>query len=301
MKPITAFTGATGLNIVEDPVRIPAQRDGKSDLQVAINVSIDQSYRVNSRRGVTQLQSGNFHSLFCDGGDCFVVKGDSLYQVAADGSLTGIRSGLTEGARMDYAQVGDWTYYVNGFEKGIIQGGISSVWGEGSYFGPTTNRHFSGPVPGHHIAQFDSRILISQDNVLWWSEPFNFDLFNQAESFVQFHTKILMIKPVEAGVFVSTSRNTYFLEGKLPKKWVARKVAGYPAVEWTDAIDYITAADLGFEAVGGCAVWASKEGAIMGFPSGQIANLNKRKVIYPETAMTGFGGLIGFNYIHGVK
>ncbi len=301
MKPITIFTGGTGLNTVSDPVRIPVQQDGKSDLQVAVNVSIDQSFRVNSRKGVTKLQDGNFHSLFCDGGDCFVVKGDSLYQVAADGSLKGIRSGLTPGARMAFCQVGDRTYYTNEYELGVLQGGISSVWKKGTYVGPETNRVFDGPVPGRHLAEFSGRMFISQGNAIWWSELFDFGLFDRAGSFVQFHTSVRMMKPVDAGMFISTERNTYFLAGKNPKDWALRKVAGYPAVEWTDSIEYVNAADLGIETVGLCPVWASTEGAILGTPEGAVFNLNKKKVIYPENVNTGFGGFIGFNYIHGVK
>lgn len=299
-KPITIFSGGTGLNTVEDPVRIPAQKNGLSDLQVAVNVSIDQSYRMNSRRGVSQLQSGSYHSLFCDGGDCFVMKGDSLYQIAEDGSLKGIRSGLTD-AKMDYTQTGDRTYYTNGYEFGYVQGGTSYVWKKGTYQGPDTNRVFSGPMPGNHITDFAGRIFISQENVIWYSEPFDFGLFNKAESFVQFYTKILMMKPVASGMFVSTERGTYFLEGVNPKGWKVRQVFGYPAIEWSDAVDYVNSVDLGFEIPGLCPIWASSEGAIMGFPTGDVINLNKEKIIYPEGAKTGFGCLIGLNFIHGVK
>ena len=300
-QPITIFSGGTGLNIVQDPVRIPYQKNGLSDEQVAVNVTIDQSYRMNTRKGVQSLQSGAYHSLFCDGGDCFVVQGDSLYQVAADGSLKGIRSGLTEDARMDFSQVGDTTYYMNGHELGWINGGTSYVWSKGIYTGPDTNRVFSGPMAGQHLAELAGRMFIAQENIVWWSEPFNFGLFNKAESFAQFHTKAIMLKPVDNGMFVSTERHTYFLEGVNPKGWKAHKVAGYPAIEWTDAIDYVNSMDLGFDFAGLCPVWASREGAIFGMPSGQVLNLNKEKMIYPESAKTGFGGLIGFNYIHGVK
>lgn len=302
MTPITIFTGSSGLNIVDDPVRLPQQRGGLSDLQVAVNVTIDQSHRVWSRKRTTRLQTGNFHSLFCDGGDCFVIKDTALYQVAADGSLTGIRSGLNNGARVAYVQSGDRTFYANGFENGVIEGGISSVWATGTYAGPTTHRQFSGPMVGHHLAIFSGRMLISRDNVLWWSEPFDFGLYDMAGSFVQFNTRIVMAKPVDGGVFVSTEKNTYFLNGPDPKQWSSVKVAGYPAIEWTDATDYFYAADLGAsDSAGRMPVWASKEGAIMGTPGGTIINLNKKKIIYPESARTGFGGIMGYNFIHGVK
>ena len=301
MKPITIFTGATGLNTVTDPVRIPQQKSGLSDLQVAVNITIDQSLRVSRRKGVTQLQPGAYHSLFCDGGDCFVIKNSSLYQVAADGSLTGIRSGLTVDQRMDFTQVGYRTYYNNGFQFGWLQGGISNVWAKGTYVGPDTNRVFSGPIVGNHLATFFGRMLISQENVLWWSEPYDFGLFNKAESFVQFNTKILMVKPVSGGCFISTEKKTYFLEGPNPKAWIMKQVANYPAVEWSDAIDYVEGIEVGMQSPGLCALWASQEGAVIGTSTGQMINLNKEKIIYPENAKDGFGCLIGYNFIHGMN
>jgi len=300
MKPITIFKGTTGLNFVDDPTRLPFSKSGFSDMQVAVNMTVDNTGRPKSRSGVRVLQSGAYHSLFCYGGDCFVVNGSTLYQVAANGSLTVVRAGLTP-ARMAYSQVGDRTYYTNGYELGVIVGGTHVDWATGTYVGPATHRQLGGPIPGHHLAEFFGRMIISKDNALWWSEPYNFGLFDMAASFVQFHTKILMLKTIDTGLFVSTEKNTYFLTGPDPAKWTKRHVFGYPAIEWTCAIDYFNAADIGIGQSGRCAVWASREGAIMGTPDGGIINLNKKKIIYPESAKTGFGGIFGYNFIHGVK
>ena len=300
MRPITIFTGTTGLNIVDDPGRLSQKSGGLVDMQVAVNITVDQTGRPKSRPRTKTLQSGSYHSLFCDGGDCFVVSGSTLHQVAADGSLTTVRTGLTQ-AKMAYAQVGARTYYTNGYELGIISGGTHEDWTAGTYAGPKTHRQFSAPFPGHHLAEFFGRMVITRDNAVYWSEPYNFGLFDFAASFVQFHSKILMVKSVDTGLFVSTQNNTYFLMGTDPGKWVKRHAAGFPAVEWTCAIDYFNAADIGIGSSGRCAVWASQEGAIMGTPDGGIVNLNKRKIIYPEAAKSGFGGVFGYNFIHGVK
>jgi len=165
MKPITIYTGATGLNTVDDPVRIGFNKNGQTDLGVAVNIEIDQSLRVTRRKGQTLLQSGAYHSLFCDGGDCFVVKGTSLYQVASNGSLKGIRSGLTPG-KMSFAQSGDRTYYANGYETGWIEDGISNVWQVGTFVGPDTNRIFSDLIIGDHLSVFSGRIFVSEGNIL---------------------------------------------------------------------------------------------------------------------------------------
>lgn len=299
-KPITIFSSAQGLNTVSDPTRI-SFNNGVTDLQAAINISIDQSGRVNQRTGTTLLQAGSYHSLFCDGGDCFVVKDSSLYRVNSDDSLTIVTSGLTADQKMDFAQVGARTYYTNGYEKGFVHEAISNTWTLGAYTGPETNRQFSEPPTGTHLATFNGRMFISEGKVLWWSEPFNFDIYDQAESFAQFFDDIVMVQPVAAGIFVSTTSNTYFLGGASPRDFTLQEVAQYPALEWSNTIGKVDAAELGFKSSGLCAVWASQEGAILGFPTGQIFNLNKNKVVYPDDATTGFGCLRGYNFIHGVN
>ena len=293
--PITIFTASTGLNTVAEPLKI-----AETDLQVAVNITIDQVGMVERRKGFTLLQLGDYHSLFCDKGDCFVINSDSLYQVGADGSLRLIRSGLTPNALMDFIQVGFRTYYVNGYEFGWIEDGVSNIWETGTYVGPTTNVVFSGPMPGQHIAQSSGRVFISTDNVLWWSELFDFGLFNRSESFIQFHTTIRMIKPTAGGMFISTDRNTYFTVGLNPMTWILNKVASFPAIEWSAAIEPIEGTDIGLSP-GLCVVWASKEGAILGTPEGQIINLTKDKIIYPDDAKTGFGCFIGYQFLHGLE
>jgi len=302
MNPIIVFAGATGLNTVADPVRVPFQKNGITDLQAAVNVSIDKTLRVNRRRGLNLLQAGSYHSLFCDGGDAFVCSAaGAIYRIGPDLSLQGVRSGLTAGARVSFVQVGDYTYYANGHERGRIKDGVSYAWAEGTYTGPTTNRQFFGPMSGHHLAWAFSRMFIAEDNAVWWSEPYNNDLFNLAESFAPFNTKVLMVKPVDDGLFVSTSKNTYFLAGKKPREFVAQKVAPYPAIEWSDATAYVPGADVGLKDPRLCALWASPEGAILGTAGGSIINLNKDKIVYPETGQKGFGCLIGYNFIHGLE
>jgi hypothetical protein len=294
MKPIEIFKGTTGLNTVDDPVRIQP-----TDLQVAVNITIDRSGRPRTRNGLTELQSGSYHSLFATQTECYVCSGDSLYLMAADGSLTGIRSGMT-GNRVDYASFGDITYYVNGIDKGKIKSGVSYVWSKGTYTGPESTRFFSGPPDGDHIEVMGGRIFVSKDNVLWFSELYNFDLFDQAQGFVQYNTKILFIQSVKTGLYVSTERNTYYLafqDGIL----MQRLVLSYPGIEWTNTFVDVMPADIGLESQGPLAAWASREGAIIGTSAGMVINVNRAKVIYPENAKAGFGSMVGYNFIHGLE
>ena len=302
MNPITIFRGTSGLNTVDDPARIPMAKNAISDVAELVNMRVDSSWRPSKRVGQTLIESGVFHSLYCDGGDCLVAKDrdadTAIYQVGNDGTLAGIRSGLDLGRRIAFKQYGEKTYYANGMQTGIVEDGVSNAWETGEYHGPATDRSFSIPTGITHLEIHSGRMFASTGNVLWWSELFRFDLFDQARSLIQFHTDIRIVKSVAGGMYVSTEHNTYFLTGNKPSEFTMVKVASFPAVEWSDAIEYVDGGDIGFDP-GRCALWVSIEGAILGLPSGQILNLTKHKIIYPENVRTGFGCLMGYNFIHG--
>ncbi len=300
MKPLLFCSGTSGLNTVADPVRVRYDREaGVSDLAVAVNIDIDQSGRPSRRQGFSKAQSGNFHSLFCDGGDCYVGRDGDLFRVGSDLSLTGVRSGLA-GGRIHYCQVLNEVYYSNGKENGILQGSLSRPWPTGSYHGPDTNRHFSGPPVGIHLALYRARIFIAEGNVLWWSEPHQYGLFDQAKGFARFGTDIIMVAPVANGLFVSDRTKTVFLRG-VPGEFVQEQVCTYPAIEHTLAIDKVEGLEIGLQSPGLCRLWASPEGAMLGTAEGQLINLNKEKVIYDENVSQGAGLLRGYQFIHNMK
>ena len=110
-----------------------------------------------------------------------------------------------------------------------------------------------------------------------------------------------MVKPVDGGLFVSTSKAIYFLEGLVPGDFTQKKRASYPALEWSDAIDYVNGTDIPeFEIEGLCALWTTPEGAMLGTPTGNLINLNKNKVIYPH-GTKGASLLRGLNFIHTIE
>ena len=296
---IQIFRGASGLNTVVDPVRIPYDvQTGISDLQVAVNVVIDRTGRVSRRDGYTSILNLPCHSLFCDGGPCLFVTGDELCILESDYSRTVIRTGMAD-ARVDYAKVNDRTYYVNGSQMGIVYEGTDHEWSMPAQLEGMANRVFVGPIDGaEHIAFHAGRVFISAGNALVFSEPFAFSHFDLARSIIPFDSRIVMMKPVAQGLFVSTEKATYFIPGLDPKEFSLVMMANYPAIEWSAAIDYVDAIEIGLQEPGLCALWASPKGACFGTASGQFYNLNRNKVIYPETGLQGAGLLRGYDFIH---
>ncbi len=76
------------------------------------------------------------------------------------------------------------------------------------------------------------------------------------------------------------------------------RVATYPAYEWSDCIEYVEGMEIGLDTPGLCALWHSPEGAILGTPSGQLINMNKSKVVYPQSGSYGASVIRGYDFIH---
>lgn len=298
------LSGSTGLNTVVDPVRIEYDwREGISDLAVAVNVTITQGNRINRRKGKTlRLSASGAHSLFCDGGECVFVRDSSLYLLGSDSVSSRLLRSLTSNAKMSYAQVGNKIYFTNNADLGYVEEGIACTWSKTTdYVGPVTRKSITGPFAGNHLAFRNGRMYISTDNVLWYSMYLAINWYRLASSFFQFNSHIRMVKPVKDGLYVSTEKRVYFLHGDTPKSFVRDEVVPYPALEWSDAIgheDGSSFPDLGFS--GSCALWVTKEGAMVGSPSGIVKNLNRNKVIYPE-GTKGVSLVRGLNFIHTVE
>jgi len=292
--------GSTGLNTVVDPVRVDYDwRTGISDLAVAVNVSIDQSKRINRRTGRTLKQSGDCHSMFCDGGECVFAKDSKLYSLGSDLTSNSLLTSLSTNDFLSYAQVGDRIYYTNGLDLGYVEEGANNTWAKTTdYVGPTSRRYLEGPFAGNHLAYRDGRMFISKDNVVWYSEYLSVDWYRKAKNFIMLDSFVRMIKPVRDGIFVSTEKKIYFFHGETAPTFAKKTVASYPALEWSECIEYLDGEsfpDLGFS--GPCALWVTAEGAMVGSPTGAVKNLNREKVIYPS-GTRGRSLVRGLNFIH---
>jgi len=297
---ITIYRGTTGLNTVSDPVRIGFDAEASlSDLAVAVNIDIDQSYRVTRRKGFELLHSGAYHSLFCDTGECLVISGTTMYTVSKDFStLKTVVSGLVPNFRMSYAQHGSKIYFNNTYNRGYIDDSVFTQLTAGEYLGPDTNRIYGIPEGGSHIGIFFGRMLMAVGNMVFWSEPWQFNVYDLANSHITLDSRVRMIKPVDDGVWISSSKLTYFLSGNDPKKWKLITRAQFPALEWSVATKLVDGYEIGLQNPGLCALWTSPEGAILGTGNGQLINLTKSKVIYPEDVSMGASCLIGYNFLH---
>jgi len=286
------FTQIEGVNNKVDPSRIKnvAQRDGSIivELAEAINCDIDDTGRISRRYGQVRISADAFDDAFCDKGDCFVVKNrasdSAIYQLSADmTTLTGVRSSLAKGARVSFCQVGAKTYYMNGYQSGVIENGVSSAWPGYTHYGAETTREFY-PVPtGTHIAHFDGHMLIVVGNVVWITERYEYGKVRKAKNFWQMGTDITMTKPVAGGIWLSDQEKTGFVqagEGHIARSGFLKK-SSFPAHEWSENIELVDLSQSAFEIPGLSAVWSSDEGMCIGTESGQLIVATKEKLVYP--------------------
>jgi len=305
-KNLTIANGFTGLNTVLDPIRLPYDEDtGISDLAVAVDIVLDETGAASRRQGFTEANAVvDSHSLFCNKGRCVLVADSALYEVMpTDYSLRLITS-LSNDNRLASCQVNESIYYVNETDLGYIDSaGVNQPWETHDYVGPITDRHFDIPRTGRHICFFAGCIFVSDGPNLFWSEPYGFGLYDRARNYIPFHTNIKMIKPVETGIYVSDETHTYFLEGTDPAEFKFHTKSSFPALEWSEAIDLVDPMEVGLQdlAKSLSALWVSTKGACLGTPQGDVINLNRNKVIYPEGISHGASILRGYNFIHTMR
>jgi hypothetical protein len=278
------FRGTTGLYDTMAPDEIPFDAEsGITALAEAVNVTVsDSGRRIETRKGYVSLASGNCHSLFCYTGDCLMVKEDSLFRLdkASPGTLSTVATGFAGVDHVGFAQVGNDIYYTSASKYGIVTGGGGSkLWTSLPYIGPDTNKDFSGPFPARHIAFHASRIFLSIDNRITFSEPFAYSWFDLHGSTLQLDSTVVMMRPVDGGMFISTLSATYFLKGREPKDFELILVASYPALEWSGCAQTISGFNLGFQEPGEYAAWNSTMGLCVGSPSGAFYNLTKDTVL----------------------
>lgn len=297
MAIIPLFKVSHGLNNKIDSARLAySPQQGVIELSEGYNVDVGDAGDVSRRLGYSATDiTTECHSLFWDGGVCLFVTGDALTVLSADFVGTPIRN-VTRGARMMYAQIADTTYYMNGFECGYVQNERSYTWIKPAVVPqPDQTRVYSDPPVGTIVRYYGGRIWIVKGKALYFSEPYQYSLFNLGRNVVAFTGKITMLAPVLDGLYVSTDTAIFFCNGNPPQMTIQKK-ANYPAVFGTD--DYVDGVSiqngkLTDEVV---PVFTTIKGICVGLPGGRLINLTYERLTYPN-AVSGCALYTGSKYI----
>ena len=288
------FTGSSGLNTLVDPARLQAD-PAAVPLSRAYNVDHDATGRVSRRKGcsTTDITSA-VHSLWCDGNECFFVTGTSLCRLSPDFSYDVMAT--VQGARTSYLQLDNRVYWVNGYEKGIIENGANRTWPDSSYSPYDTTITYS-PVPtGTMLGYHGARILIVDGSTIWYTgrhHPYGVD---KEHGYFLMENAVIMCRPVAEGVWVSDSTGVYFLQGRTMPSLKPFQRSSVPAISGTDIVTDLSVLR-GFEVSGLGVLWLSKEGVCAGTADGTMLNLTDGKLAELPVSERGAGVVIGQRYV----
>lgn len=293
------------MNTRIDPRRVPTDEATRiSSLVMGVNIDIDDTMRISRRNcgSTASAITSECHSLFSYDDTCLYITADKLYRLNADyatvdkATQDGVRSGLTVGKRMYYVGVGRQIYYSNGIENGVyeLDSGTSHVWTAEDYVGPDTMKVMSSPPAMKHLELYNGRIYGCEDNTIWYTQPFAFSWVDKARNYIPFPSKVIMIRSVIDGLYVSTKTQTFFLSGPDAPEFQVIKCADYPAVEDTDvSVEGVWVNDsLYVKAV----FWMGYTGICVGLPGGQFSNRTQKKIVLPP-GRKGAGVFIDGRYI----
>jgi hypothetical protein len=93
--------------------------------------------------------------------------------------------------------------------------------------------------------------------------------------------RIILIAPVQDGIYVSTEKAIYFLSGLNPKEWACTAVCEYPAVEWARCQTLVDPTFFGFETNAPSPIIGTVNGPLLLFSSGKTVNLIDKNIFMP--------------------
>jgi hypothetical protein len=311
-----------GMNNVIDPSDIapdPSSRELTfKEAALLVNVDPDNDGCISMRQGfVSSLRATGLHSGWSnpyDPKEGYFVNDTLLNRINADGTITIVRFDMIPGIPVNFCQINDVVAYSNGLQFGIIEDGLDTP-----SFTPTAP-YKARMVAGKHMEFFNGRLYALVDNyqgkpcslvcsdaldVAGWLE--SMDL---RENIVEnFDGEGSMVARVDGGLFVSSSIETFFLEGSdavtsqletyKHNGFVQSTVAPYPAIPGTVLPIKSDLLNVNGLPPGNALLWASTRGVCVGGTGGFFKNLTESKVSYPvgtkgTAVLREYGGLIHY-------
>ena len=274
----------SGLNNVDAPERLTPSRDADGyiyPLQTAKDIFIDDTMALCTRPGYTRKVSAVApHSLWSNNETALYVMDDKLYSLSPTYTVMRLRDGLSIGFRMSYAELAGMIFYTNGRQVGYLMNGIDMPI-------PDPAQEFKLALPaGQFIGFYRSRMYVARGNQLWYSDagaPFRID---ERHGFMQMESDIVMLRPVEYGIYISDSENVYFWNCLSPIDGKLEHCKSYPAIPYTDALfdgQYYGAGKEGDQMV----AFMTTRGMCVGTSKGDVVNLtesNYRQGFYTKGA-----------------
>lgn len=142
------------------------------------------------------------------------------------------------------------------------------------------NQRLRRMPPGHIVRAWRGRLLVARGRTLRFSEPFRYGLYSPRTGFIQEAHPILLVAPVEGGIFVGTRAGVIFYRGNTPGEWSRVRLGAAPPVQGTDRAVDLSVIDPKFQlgTTGEAAMWLSQTGFVIGLPDGQVVQPQSRRI-----------------------
>ena len=145
---------------------------------------------------------------------------------------------------------------------------------------------FMGPPPAGQVAgYYNGRAYIADGQYLWYSQAFEFELFDLRSGYLALSEDIQTFSAVSDGVFIGTTKKTLFLRGTGPDDFIQSVVSPVGTIlgtELTVPAEFIGAEDTkGSQVIGTAVLWTSNEGVVLGMDGGAIRELTASRFVLP--------------------
>lgn len=118
--------------------------------------------------------------------------------------------------------------------------------------------------PGKIVRAFNGRLLVARGKLIYFSEPFAPALHRPVEGFIPFPDRVTMVRPNDEGVYVGTTKATYWLAGTDIAKAELVYVLRIGAAEHSDSL---------VDDEAGIVQWFSDDGLVRGDRAGQVTEM----------------------------
>lgn len=256
----------------------------KELLRNAVNVDVDNTGRVRTRKGLAKVEScvSGRDAFGCPVGLLFVDE--SIQKCLTASGIVEVRRGVKSPIAYEYA-LGK-AYCTDGVSCWTVGlSGTATAWGDPL---PSVDVDFITsdfdtypdlyvPVrPGRLLAYHFGRMYIVdaiEPNVVWFTEPYALGRVKLQKGFLQFASEVRVFAPVSDGIWCATAEETWWLDGTDPSEFADKIMTANPTLNYGGVFGTGVKVPNDNDVM-----WMSQRGAIRASPGGKLKNLQEANV-----------------------
>lgn len=181
-----------------------------------------------------------------------------------DNSITDVRVYLTQRNGSELLHYADYPIGTNTINiNNLEQLGMSARF-----------KGLSPMPPGKYMKYWQGRLITADKNILHFSEPLAYHLYDERFGFVMMPQRITFILPVDGGIWVGQVTHVVFLTGNKPQDMTFQAKTSHAPVP--DSAIEIDNNDIGSDISQGgnsTALWLAENGYVIGTSGGQVIEL----------------------------